>query len=140
MKNTIKSIAIVLVSLVSQVSNAQNFKIQYDTVQLFNLNPDYDVVDNIIDNHIEYTKWGYGSIDSININLDSDIITFNKSEWVISKYEYSGDTLIVKYEENYGSDNKGILLLGMNGDKFHFGMWVNLKSESGRIFRPEYVK
>jgi hypothetical protein len=140
MKNIIKNIAIVLVSLTSQMLNAQSFKIQFDTVQLFNLNPKYSVEENIGKDLVEYTKWGYGSIDSININLDSDIITFNKSEWVISKYEYSGDTLIVKYEENYGSDNKGILLLGMNGDKFHFGMWVNLKSESGRIFRPEYVK
>jgi hypothetical protein len=140
MKNIIKSIAIVLISLVSQVLSAQNFKIQYDTVQLFNLNPDYDVVDNISYNHVEYTIWGYGSIDSINVNLDKRIVKFNNGEWLISHFQYSGDTLMVKYEKSYGSDNKGILLLGMNGDKFHFGMWVNLKDKKGRVFIPEYVK
>jgi len=140
MKNIIKSIAIVLISLVSQVLSAQNFKIQYDTVQLFNLNPDYDVVNNISNNHVEYTKWGYGSINYINVNLDERIVKFNNGEWLISHFQYSGDTLMIKYEKSYGSDNKGILLLGMNGDKFHFGMWVNLKSKGGQIFRPEYVK
>jgi len=140
MKNIITAIAIVLVSLISNVSNAQTYTLTYDTVQTFELNMNHSIGENLDKNLVTYTGVFYGKVDTMYIDLNKRVMDLGTGKMYIVRYENNDNLIKIEYSKKYdGVYKTGYAFMGIK-DNRRFLMSVSTDNNTGGIVYPNLLK
>jgi hypothetical protein len=95
MKNIITTIAIMFISL--GVKGQSYYKFEVDTLQYFQMVKGKSVKENLDSNLIKYQGFGYGRVDTWEINLFNMTVDFGVGENQIVRYKKEGTSLMIEY-------------------------------------------
>jgi|LakMenEpi03Aug12_release.lakeMendotaPanAssembly.Ray.scaffolds.fasta_scaffold492505_2 hypothetical protein len=134
MKNIITTIAMFI--LVFNIK-AQVIKFQFDTIQYIELQKGKSLKENVDKNLINYSGFGYGRVDSCELNLDLRFAVFTGDTVMIKKVNYNSDGVKIEYQDQTEFNDYTFLYNYDNVKKRKYILYYKNNNMSGGI---AYVK